>query len=452
MGRISLLLAALFGGALVASACDGTTPTASDDPPENDAGGDAGEDAAPACEATGNGTIALNITGVPEGLGGSVFVDGAEAIPATTMLATAAGRHSISAGVITKSGSIVRSAYFATIDNASPCVVDGQTATVNITYAKIPTSDALWATHANAAGDFIGFPSGSLGATATATPIVVTGGLTKAGGVAFDKVGNLWVVDGSSIKRFPASSFGATGDATASITLSGDAFNEGVPGPSGIAFDASGNLWVSLVAAKKIVEIPAANLSTTGAVEPSIVLSGDALDGVGAIAFDKTGNLYAATAAHVVRYSSSQIAASTAAAPDLSLEGKTPEPAVGTLTTPSSIAFEGDGGLWVGYFAGNVIAHYTAAELAANGAQSLTPAIQITTDVTAILEGIAFDESKSMWLTFKSGQVARYSTAQLAESGTKVPETILTGTGVGSTASVTFFPAPADLPLFHALP
>ncbi len=446
----TLLLATLLCAMFAATACDGTTPTVSDDPIVDADAGDAAID--PACDAVGNGTLDVTISGLPEGLLGSVSVDNASPpLSASGIVSVSGGYHTVTADVVTQAGSIVRRAYDATIDVDTPCVKSDQATKVNVVYSLIPTSDKLWATHANGTGDFAGFPSASLAASGTATPTIVSDGLIKTSAVAFDQSGNAWVADNASVKRFAANQFTGASPAVSDVELTADAFTAGSPGPSGIAFDKEGNLWVSVVAAKKIVKF-ALSPESGGFDTPTQAIEGAALDGVGPIAFDASGNLYAGTAANVVRYNAARLTTSTADAPDLVLEAKTPEPTVVPLGAPTGLAFEADGGLWVGYFGGNTLAHFTAAELSATATASLTPAIQIVVDVTALLEGIAFDEGKGLWLTYKTGQVARFSPTQLTASSSAVPETIVTGTNVGSTASVTFFPAPVGLPLFSAIP
>src|SRR5258706_604913 len=64
---------------------------------------------------------------------------------------------------------------------------------------------------------------------------------------AFDREGNLWVIDSSSgvgLKRYPAATLAAGGTETPDLSIGSDALSGGVPGPISLAFDKVGNLWV----------------------------------------------------------------------------------------------------------------------------------------------------------------------------------------------------------------
>ncbi len=77
-------------------------------------------------------------------------------------------------------------------------------------------------------------------------------------------------------------------------------------------------------------------------------------------------------------------------------------------------------------------------------------------DVSAIPAGFAFDEGGGLWVAYSAGKLARFSPTQLTVStntgNPTVPETIITSTDIGYAADVAFYPAPAALPLFDALP
>jgi sugar lactone lactonase YvrE len=89
---------------------------------------------------------------------------------------------------------------------------------------------------------------------------------------------------------------------------------------------------------------------------------------------------------------------------------------------------------------------FTPAERAASA--TVTPALQITLDVQALADGMAFDESGGLWFAYTQGKIARLSPAQLGASGTDTPETIIASATLGSAGNVAFYPAPANLPLY----
>ena len=112
---------------------------------------------------------------------------------------------------------------------------------------------------------------------------------------------------------FAADSLGATGPSNAVITITGPALNGGIPGPVDLAFDASGNLWVAVLALDKVVRFTADQLLASGEPVPAVEISGAAIEGPGALAFDAAGNLWIAATgpSDVVRYDASRLAAST---------------------------------------------------------------------------------------------------------------------------------------------
>jgi hypothetical protein len=87
----------------------------------------------------------------------------------------------------------------------------------------------------------------------------------------------------------------------------------------------------------------------------------------------------------------------------------------------------------------------------ANGTSTITPAVQITTDVLSLPELLAFDEAGSLWFAFGQGKIARFGQDQLTASGSKAPAVILSSADIGSANQVAFYPAPAALPLYSAL-
>jgi sugar lactone lactonase YvrE len=419
-----------------------------------DGGADSGADSATAeCTTTGNGNVEVRISGLPAGLDADVQVDGLAAhVVATSTLPLSAGPHAVTARTVIKSDPIVRTVFTATSSTGSVCVRNGQTTTVEVTYSKLPSSNQLWMTHGNGTGQVASLPGAALALSSSTSANTFDVGVPSAASVAFDRDGNEWVVSGGGeIRRILARDLGTSGTKTPDITLTSDLFRAGIPGPVALAFDKDGNMVVALAAQKKIVKIPSASYLVENAT-PTVTIEGAFLDGIGALAFDKAGNLYAAADDKVLRFDAARLAASSTAVPELSLTAQTPQPTVNTLSAPNGLAFDKTGNLWVSYFAANKVARLVPADLAGTGSVTMTPAIQIGIDVTALLEEIAIDESDGLWITYKNGQVARLAPAQLAASADVTPATIVNATSLGSPKGMAFFPAPAALPLYSALP
>ncbi len=412
-----------------------------------------------ACPVTcvSSGTLTLTLNGLPGGL--SAVVTATEPGGARTLALGAntlpSGTYTISAPVVTSSDPIVRTAYAPSVSLATVQVCDATgPVAVSVTYAPIPSSGKLWVGNANASNELLGYASGGLGASGS--PAATIGASVKGGrGFAFDRDGDLWMIGGTTadptLIRYPASALGASGAKTADreINLSGLSC---LPGAADLAFDASGNLWVSIPCANKVVRLTSAQLGASGTVAPAVEITG--LTSPEGIAFDASGNLYVADGA-VKRYDASRLSASSAAAPDLEITAQSPSPSVATLGA-NHLAFDASGNLWVSDFGNNVIYRLTSANRSGTGAVTLTPTIQISPNVQALLEGLAFDESGGLWFAYTIGKFARLAPTQLLSSSTAgsptTPATIIASADVGSAAFVALFPAPAALPMYHRLP
>src|SRR6185436_9749489 len=103
---------------------------------------------------------------------------------------------------------------------------------------------------------------------------------------------------------------------------------------------------------------------------------------------------------------------------------------VGTLPPPVSLAFDAGTTLWVNY--DGTIAGIPFVDQIGTGAKTLTPAIQITTDVSTLPMGIAFDQEGGLWLAHAVNQFARFDAAQLMTTGAVVPARVITSEDVGA--------------------
>jgi sugar lactone lactonase YvrE len=93
--------------------------------------------------------------------------------------------------------------------------------------------------------------------------------------MAFDASGGLWVSNGNtspfSIVGYTASQLAASGSPVPAVTLTPS--GSSLANPAGLAFDASGNLWVANVSgASPIVEFSASQLAN-GSPTPNITVT-----------------------------------------------------------------------------------------------------------------------------------------------------------------------------------
>ena len=349
---------------------------------------------------------------------------------------------------------LVRTAYQPTVDEPAPCVRSGESTTVEVRYAPIPTSGLLWAGDglppANATA--LGFAAQRLSSTDTVNADIAasTGG---SGGLTFDAAGNLWVigatVDDPPLARYPVAALDQSGDKAPDVIIDPAAFAPVRGNLSALAFDREGNLWVAVREPGKVVKLAAAALGASA--ELAAVAERTGIDGASGLAFDAAGNLWVASSgpAQVIRVDASHLGASGPAG-DLSITARSPAPSMTTLPSPSGLAFDGSGALWVNY--DGTLAKLSLADLAGQGTVTVTPAVQIPLDVVARPVGLAFDEAGGLWFASGPGTLARLEPGQLRTSSAAMPTVVLTSPDLGYADWIALYPAPAFSPLAHRLP
>jgi hypothetical protein len=355
---------------------------------------------------SGDGTLMIVVSGHDPA---AITIEGvAGTQTGSTMVTAAVGPHEITAAPVTSPQSgITSQVYAATVTPEIACVRMGATTVVNVQYALVPTSGKLWAGVSNAPRDFTMFgfePAAVAAGGMTAADVSAnTGG---SDGFTFDRAGNMWVLGGTTadppVARYPAAMFASDGDKLPDVIIDSPSFGASVPGPKVLAFDAAGNLGVAAHDDDAVVRIDAAHLATPG-----------------------TGS-------------------------DLAITAQSSPPVIGTLPPPISLAFDAAGRLWVNY--DGTIASITTAEQAGTGSKTITPAVQITTDVSTLPVGIAFDQDGGLWLAHEVNKFARFDATQLGASGAVAPATIITSTDVGSAGWFAMYPAPPFTPLYHKVP
>jgi sugar lactone lactonase YvrE len=372
------------------------------------------------------------------------------------MVTAAAGPHKVTAAPVTAPQAGITSQVFAaTVKEQTACVSAGATTTVSVTYALVPTSGKLWTGVSNAPGanTMLGFAPASVAATGSAMADVATntGG---SDGFTFDKEGNMWVLGGTTadppVARYPASAFASDGEKTPDIIIDSPSFGTTIPGPKVLAFDASGNLWVSIVGENRVVMLTAAQVAAGGT--PAATVERKEIPSPQGLAFDRSGNLWVAAqdVPGIMRIDASHLTA-TGSGADLTITAmSTASGTTSTLSSPIGIAFDGSGNLWVNY--DGTIASIPVAEQTGTGAKTITPPVVITTDVATLPYGIAFDQDGGMWLAHEVNKLARFDATQLATSGSVTPSIVITSDDVGSAAWFAMYPAPPSTPLYHKVP
>lgn len=412
--------------------------------PDGGVGGDAGAET-----CTGEGSVEVRISGLPAGATARVTVTGGGSttdVDATRTLTLPAGEYVVEALDVATADPIVRTVHRGTVSAPSVSACSESPSSIEVTYARLPSSGKVWMSNRNGSASVLGFASAALPATAT-QPATVAAKTQGGGGIAFDNEGNLWAIGGTTVDptlvRYPAASLGESGDKTPDRKI--NIANSGCsPLAQALAFDKVGNLWASLLCEKKVVRISNAELAADGDVTPGVAIGG--LTAPKGIAFDADGNLFVADGT-IKRFDAARLAASSDAAPEAEL----------TIANADAedLAFDANGDLWAVGGSDVNLTRLAKADVAAAGASTPTPGVQISVGVAALPHGIAFDEGGGLWIATSLGKFARLAPAQLGIPTTfadpTTPERIITSDDVGSGGSVVLFPAPAGLPLYSAV-
>jgi sugar lactone lactonase YvrE len=410
--------------------------------------------------AAGTGSISINIS-IPFGTG-LVTVEGPAGLSqnfgsTTTLTGLITGRYTFAVQPRGFNDLIVDLLYVGTSSVSEVCLEDGALESVNVVYVLHPASHKLWVIGSQNE-NIASFKAEDLTAGGTITPTDdIRSSIQASGGIAFDGSGRLWAVD---VARPALIAYTADDLVKATPTPSVIITSSSLSLPWSLAFDSSGNLWVGDRNSGKIVKFTPSQLAHSGAQTPSVVISiGTASSSPRALAFDYAGNLWVGVHRtnggddFVTKYTPSSLAVSGTPSPALMLYCQTPGPVIGTLNVPSALAFDGSGNLYITYWADNVLARLTPANLGLSGIViGLTPSVQVTLNVNSLPEGMAFDESGSLWISYGqsvSGEqtIVKFTSSQIAVSGTPTPTTVVSSTAAKYPMGMAFYPVPGTLPL-----
>jgi len=265
------------------------------------------------------------------------------------------------------------------------------------------------------------------------TSTFVSSGLNNPGGLAFDASGNLYVSNFS-------------GNTISKVTPAGVVstfVSSGIDGPVPLAFDASGDLYVGLEYGNTVSKV------TPGGVVSTFVSSG--LDNVSGLIFDTSGNLYVAN-----------LGANT-------VSKVTPGGVVSTFASgfnqPTSLAFDASGDLYVLNGGSNTVSKVTpggevstfasgfnrptclaidaagnlyVANFDANTVSKVTPAGVVSTFVSSGLSGpydLKLDTSGNLYVAnFGTNTVSKFTISGLVT----LSATVTSSAGTVNAGTVTF--------------
>jgi streptogramin lyase len=409
-------------------------------------------------EAVAPGSLDITISGLPAGTAAAVTVTGpngfSETVTESTTLADLEpGSYTLSAANAFSDAAIVSEAFRPIVTGSPVTVTADNTANASVGYSLIEGSGQLWLPSVTTTilSSYTAAQLASSGSPAPTVSFTASTAQTHEA-IAFDGEGNLWValsgIPDSFIKKYASADLASSGSPSPSVTISGGSLDS----PVGLAFDTIGNLWVTNFFTNTLLKYSPDQLLADGSPTPAVTISTNAagsLDGPNGTAFDAEGNLWISNrnANTLVQYS-----------PDQLTTTGTPEPAAtistdvaNSLDGPTGLAFDADENLWVANFNSSTLVRYTSDQLAVTGTP--TPAIVISASTSSLDTpvGLALDNSGSLWVTNatpgSTSTLVGYSTAQLASSGSPTPAVIIDGLPKLDVGQLAFSPAPTGLPL-----
>jgi sugar lactone lactonase YvrE len=313
------------------------------------------------------------------------------------------------------------------------------------TTKQVSAAGSLWIANAIAPPTVVQLTAAQL---KSGTPLpaitIVSGGSGSNIGVAFDPSGNLWVASNGSVIEYSASQLSTNGSPTPAVTLSGSSISS----PEGLAFDASGNLWVANAGNSTVAEFAAAQLATSGSPTPPIVISapGSALTRPVGLAFDASGDLWVSnsTPNTVVEYTPAQLVGTGDPAPTVRFSS-----VAMSLSAPQFLAFDASGDLWVANGEGLTtftIEAFSPAQITA-GSGNPVPAVALSSFTNSDAPaGLAFDGSGNLWISTISS-VVEFTASQLGATGAPTPAVTITGSALNGPSGIAFDPQTKGLPL-----
>ncbi len=302
-----------------------------------------------------------------------------------------------------ESHEIVDTAFFLSADPLNPCVPKNGTARVTVRYVVEPGSGKMWVVSSHALALAISRSSLAETNSQPRPTTVINNFFNELRGLAMDRDGNLWVlIAGYGMRRIPRDMLGRDqSTARPDIQIKGHWENSALS----MAFGPDGALWI--VQSDRIIKFTTDQLMRSGTQEPTAIIRGPDVTNASRIAFDRSGNLWVTNSggaphSFILKFGAERLRTSyngpADAAISATLSYTRPGPPISTREEPlvylSLIAFDEAGNLWTrsgGSY--SWIVRIPSAELASSGNKTTSEAWEISAGAD-----MAFDNEGTLWV------------------------------------------------------
>ena len=286
-------------------------------------------------------------------------------------------------------------------------------------------------------------------------------------GVAFDPMGNLWVLDTAAMIKgppppalyeFSAAQLAALGtdNAPEPVAIITSAF---MKTPHQIVIDPLGNAWIADSSANAVLTYTAAQLAQTGSnsLGPVLLISSAQFNGASGIAFDSIGDIWVSnigtstvTATTLVKIAKAHIPAipeTGTATPQVVADVTVSDAGGTTIQGPWGVAIDSSDMMWWSNNSKSTVVGLPGASLATSAS---TPSVTLSSTMVNTVatlnqpHGICIDDVGNVAVVNASGSfgIAVFGTSQLT-TGAPTPSTFIVGdaTTLNEPQGCTFGPA-----------
>jgi secreted PhoX family phosphatase len=321
-------------------------------------------------------------------------------------------------------------------------------------------SKGLWIANGTDVVEYI--PSQFVGGTTSVAPqrVLKSAAFGSPVGLTFDLNGNLWVLDaattvnnikGAAMFEFSPTQLAALGTNAAPAPVA-TITSGSLTSPQQLWIDSNGNGWVTDHNTNTVIVFQQAQLGQSGAnfFEPILVISSADFNGPSGIAFDSAGDLWISNNGNVPATGSTAVgsagttviginAANVPAIPDgirglptVSADVKLSDDGHSSIQSPWTLAFDSFGNLWSSNASSATVVEFSPSNFAATGAP--TPAVVLGSATVGgnpslnAPKGICFDDVGNLAVVNSAGAfgVAFYGEKQLV-TGSPTPDTFFIG-------------------------